>query len=341
LDRYDLILASMDHLFGQICQQSTERKRRPRQKSATPASRRQNLSSWLPDMGLSEMPLMSQPPSGVEDVERWRSLRIAFYGLLRLFAALSGIACLFLGAASLRSGKYWTFALSWFCSGLFSGLFTLADDRLTLARVTWSDEISPVQLAYKMSSETEFNYGLVLRPFDTDAQIRMQNTLNPFVVVGIGFGMPIIDIQEWIIRYSPRNWRWFSWGGKVGPIRPIRIISNDKWFEELKPIVKLADVVIMIPGPSDSISKEFDFLLDERAHHAVMLFPPRLQNDGFCYQIRGSKRFAEFLTDVPNEGCFFLPYQRPDFPHVDFAKYPLNSRSLKRILKARRNAVGN
>jgi hypothetical protein len=69
-------------------------------------------------------------------------MRIAFYWLLRLLAAFAGIACLFLGAASFHSGKYWTFALCWFCSGLFSGLFILADDRLTRARVTWSDEIA-------------------------------------------------------------------------------------------------------------------------------------------------------------------------------------------------------
>ena len=268
-------------------------------------------------------------------------LRIVFYWLLRLLAALGGVACFFLGAASFHSGNYWTFALSWLCSGLFSGLFTLADDLLTRARITWSEEISPAQLAHKISSETEFNYGLVLRRFDMDAQIRMQNTLNPFVAVGIGFGMPIIDVQEWIIRYSPRNWRWFSWGGSVGPIRPIKIISNDNWFEELQPIIKLADVVIIIPGPSDSIHKEFDFLLDERVHHAVILFPPRLQNESFYHQIQDSKRFAALLANVPNEGCFFLPYRRSDFASVDFAKYPLNSRSLKRILEARMNAAGN
>jgi hypothetical protein len=231
-------------------------------------------------------------------------LRIAFYWLLRLLAAVGGIVCFFLGAASFHSGKYWTFALSWFCSGLFSALFTLADDRLTRARVTWSDEISPAQLTHKMSTETEFNYGLVVRPFDMDAQIRMQNTLNPFAAIGIGFGMPIIDVQEWIIRYSPRNWRWFSWGGKVGPIRPIRIISNDNRFEELKPNLKLADVVITIPGPSNSISNEFDFLLGERVHHAIILFPPRLQNDDFYHRIQSSKRFAKLLAHVPNEGCF-------------------------------------
>jgi hypothetical protein len=169
----------------------------------------------------------------------------------------------------------------------------------------------------------------------------MENTLNPFVAVGIGFGMPIIDVQEWIIRYSPRNWRWFSWGGKVGSIRPIRIISNDNWFEELKPIIKLADVVIIIPGPSDSISKEFEFLLDERVHHSVILFPPRLQNERFYHQVQNSKRFAEIMVNIPEEGCFCLPYKGPDFARVRFAKYPLNSRNLKRILEAKKNATEN
>ncbi len=140
-----------------------------------------------------------------------RQLRITFYWLLRTLAALDGVSCFLLAAASLQSGNYRAFCLCWLCSGLFNGLF----------------------------------------------------------------------VEEWIIRCSPRNWRWFSWGGKVGAIRPIRIISSDSWFEELKPIIKLAHVVIVIPGPSDSISKEFDFLLDARMHHTVILLPPRRQNDRF------------------------------------------------------------
>jgi hypothetical protein len=89
-------------------------------------------------------------------------------------------------------------------------------------------------------------------------------------------GRPIIDVQERIIRYFAAELALvFAWGGKIGPIRPIKIISNEKWFEEFKPIITLANVVIFIPGPSDSISKEYDFLVNERIHHAVMLFPPR------------------------------------------------------------------
>jgi hypothetical protein len=266
-----------------------------------------------------------------------RQLRIACYWLLRALAALGGISCFLLGAASLQSGNYRTFVFCWLCVGLLSGLFVASDHFLTDARVTWTDEIPPAQLA-SIISETEFNYGL-LRPFNMDAEIRMENALNPFVAIGIGFGMPIIDVQEWIIRCSPPNWRWFSWGGKVGAIRPIRIISNDSWFEELKPIVKLAHVVIIIPGPSDSISKEFDFLLDERVHHVVILFPPRPQNDRFYRQIQDSERFAEFLAHVPDGGCLCLPYRRPDVARVAFAQYPLNSRSLKRVLEARKHAT--
>ncbi|WP_234683511.1 hypothetical protein [Bradyrhizobium monzae] len=215
-------------------------------------------------------------------------LRIVFFWLLRLFSALAGIACFLVGAATFHSERYWTFALSWFCSGLLSGLFTYADDQLTRARVTWSAEISAADLARKISSESEFGYGLVLRPFEMDAQIRMQNTFNPFPAVGIGFGMPIIDVQEWIIRSSPRNWRWFSWGGNVGPIRPIKVISGDNWFDELKPIIMLADVTIIIPGASDSMRQEYVFLLEKKANQAVILFPPRLQNDRFYHGIERS-----------------------------------------------------
>jgi hypothetical protein len=124
-----------------------------------------------------------------------RQLRITCYWLLRALAALGGVACLWLGADSFHSGNYRTFFFCWLCSGLLSGLFVAADHLLTGARVTWSDEITAAQLTSTIS-ETEFNYGLVLRPFSMDADIRMDNALNPFVAIGIAFGMPMMDVQE-------------------------------------------------------------------------------------------------------------------------------------------------
>jgi hypothetical protein len=135
------------------------------------------------------------------------------------------------------------------------------------------------------------------------------------------------------------NWRWFSLGGETGSIRPISVNSTDEgWYQELKPIIKLSDVAIMIPGPSLPVLEEFDLLLDQRLHHSVLLFPPRLQNETFYDRIRASARFAEYLPQVPDDGCFLLPYERPDSASLDFAKYPLTSRNLRMILKARSRA---
>lgn len=204
--------------------------------------------------------------------------------------------------------------------------------------VKWSGDLRPAELQLVMS-KGEYKYCLILRPFNADADVRMRNTFNPFVWFGIGFGMPIVDAQEWIIRCSPTGWRFFSWGGKIGAIRPSRVVSGEDWFDDLKSIAKSADVVVLIPGSSDSISKELDFLLQEVVHRSVIFFPPCAQNDRLYRQIERSVSLNSIFRALPPEGCLVLPFRTPTGALSLDARYPLNARWFRRVLEARRNAT--
>jgi hypothetical protein len=264
-------------------------------------------------------------------------LRRWSYYILRIAAALGGIVVFFLGDHALASKDYKTVFLCWTIAGLCSGLFAATDHLHTDAKVKWSRDLTPAELMSAMIGR-QFKYCLVLRPFSADARIKMKNTLNPFVSIGISFGMPFLDVQEWIVRYSPSNWRFFSWGGTIGAIRPIRIVSKDNWFDDLTTIAKLADVVILIPGSSYSIARELDFLIQELTHRSVIVFPPRNGNERLYLEVKDSERFRDFLPKVPEEGCFFLPFKDLTGA-LAFASYPLNVKTFVRVLEARQKAT--
>lgn len=263
--------------------------------------------------------------------------RRLFY-VLRLVSALGGIGALFLGWNAISTENYSLGFFAWCVFTLSGGLFAAADHLHTDSLVKWSEDLGAVELKSVMS-KGGYNYCLILRPFNADADIRMKNTFNPFVWLGIGFGMPIVDAQEWIIRCCPTGWRFFSWGGKTGAIRPSRVISGEDWFDELKGIAKSADVVVIFPGSSESISRELDFILQEIVHHSVIFFPPRDQNDRLYRQIEGSPSLNSRFRDLSPAGCLILPFRTPDGDLSLAARYPLNARSFRRVLEARRAAT--
>ena len=260
-----------------------------------------------------------------------------FYYILRIAVALAGIATFFGAWNRLASGEYLLGLFLSFLFALCGGLFAATDHLYTDNKTRWSDDLTPNELEFIITKHRH-NYCLLLRPFNADSNVKLINTLNPFLRIGIGFGMPIIDVQEWMIRCSSPDWRFFSWGGDVGGIRPSRVVAKDNWFDDLKKIARLVDVIVMIAGYSESIKTELDFLLKEVVHHCIILFPPRSQNEQRYREIRESARLRPLLPGVPDEGCLFLPYRGLD-GSVEFASYPLTRRSLRLVLEARRKAT--
>jgi len=259
-----------------------------------------------------------------------------FYYGLRLAAGLAGILTVLGGGSLLVAGNYKGVFLCSLVYALCGGAFTALDHLYADSKCKWSDDLDADRLQ-NLIQKGGYRYCLILRSFTADANVRLANTLNPFIRFGIGFGMPIVDVQEWVLRYSPQNCRFLSWGGKLGPIRPVRVIAGDYWFDELQKVARLCDVVVMIADWSESVSLELKFLLEELVHHSVILFPPRRGNELQYRRIERSPILRPLLGCVPEKGCLLLPYRGPD-GGLAAATYPLTPRSLVQVLEARSNA---
>jgi hypothetical protein len=95
------------------------------------------------------------------------------------------------------------------------------------------------------------------------------NTRNPFQTVMPSFGMPFIELQDWLLRIAPKKWRFLSEGGLTTNVRPVEIRDSRNWFEDIKAVGALADVIILIPGLTEGILKEIEYFMQTRVHNII------------------------------------------------------------------------
>src|SRR4051794_40022989 len=104
--------------------------------------------------------------------------------------------------------------------------------------------ITAEELIELKRTSVNLKYGILLRSFRRDARIHVPNHFNIFRFSPIGFGLPMLDAQKWIMRAATDQWRFVAWGGKAGHVRPPSVRSDDSnWFKDVKEVGVLADVI--------------------------------------------------------------------------------------------------
>jgi hypothetical protein len=244
------------------------------------------------------------------------------------------MAAMGLSFSAMSSEAYLKSFYWWSAVALCSAVFAATDDLYARAKIKWSDDLTPSLLRTEIE-KAQFHYCLVLRPFASDARIKMENSLNPFAWIGIPFGMPFIDAQEWIVRRAPIDWRFFSWGGGTGPVRPDRVLSEEEtWFQDLKEIARAVQAIIIIPGTSKWIKEEFEFLLRECIQQTIIFLPPVVENESYYRQFALPALFQDITSNIPKNGALILPYKGSG-SNVMFAIRPLSRKSLAQVLKTK------
>jgi hypothetical protein len=153
-------------------------------------------------------------------------------------------------------------------------------------------------------------------------------------------GMPFIEIQDWLFRAAPRNWRFFSEGGLTTNVRPVEILDSGDWFEDIKVVGAFADVIVLVAGTSPGIILEMDHFLRTKTHKVVLIAPPREGNEQYFARIKDVKNeVLQTINQAREQGELMLPVK----PHPDgklfFASYPFTPRNLRKALLARARAA--
>jgi len=258
-------------------------------------------------------------------VERW------LFFLLRLISGAAGLGCLIGGVRAFQAGHYGLFGGAWFMFGVFSGLYVAADHLYISKSIYWSDDLT-IDAIRAIVSGSDRDYCVILRSFRVDSNVALQNTLNPLRIVG--FGMPIIDIQEWIVRIASPHWRFLSWKGSVGAVRPTRVLSDADWFSHVMETIDLVSAVIIIPAATEALDMEILHVMGHAPEKAIILFPPRNANP-LIYHGARQPEMAALQQRTPEEGSIFLPSRAMDGQRV-YRQWPFNRANLLMALRDRK-----
>lgn len=193
-----------------------------------------------------------------------------------------------------------------------------------------------------MAAEKDWNYCVVLRPFKLDAEVQMNNDFNPFRFLPVGFGMPMVDVQEWLMRSAGVTWRFLvavdrEKGLSTGHIRGAYVELGSDWLEDVRKLVRAADVIVFVPGGTPGIGQELELILKERPHHTVILFPRQQGNERLYKQIDTLASLDPYRPLVPRKGAIILPL-KDDADAMHLQAYPLTPTSARKVLKARSGA---
>jgi hypothetical protein len=267
-------------------------------------------------------------------VDDWKITALA---TLRTLVGAAGLA-VFISALGPGAALDLRLFLHGVLFSLLSAGYSAADHYYAQAKYHWAADLDPDAIV-KTVSRNGHPYCLVLRSFAFDADVKLPNDFNPFFGFPVGFGMPIIDAQEWLMRAAGPKWRFFSWGGRTGAVRPVRVVASEEWLSDVKIAILRAGVVFIIPGTSPSLLLEIEFALAERPHHVVFVFPPIAQNPQLYRALNSNPLLASLAQRVPPAGGLLLPFQPTERESLDIATYPINQQQLRRVLEARSRAT--
>jgi hypothetical protein len=228
--------------------------------------------------------------------------------LLRAAGMIGGLGFLGYGLFVLPQHFGWTqffiFSISFaLCGGAYAGL----DDCLVKATHAWSLEpVSSEELRQSVESSPYHRYCLFLRPLKDDADIRTTNVFNPARFLSVGFGLPWIDIQEWIMRSTGTRWRFVSQGGIRTNVRPVRLKAGADWKAAVEDAGSSVHAIILVPGAMPGIRWEYHRFLESRPERLIFLLPPK-DNTKFYMRIKdGQIELPIKYSDLRSDGELIL-----------------------------------
>src|SRR5262245_47273633 len=121
-----------------------------------------------------------------------------------LCCGAAGVATFSEGAHAAAEGNWAAFAAFSVIFGVLGGAYAGLDHMAVATWARWSPPLTADQIL-TLNTHPSIRYALYLRPLLTDAAIRTYDTRNPFLWLLPGFGMPFIELQDWLLRAAPRG----------------------------------------------------------------------------------------------------------------------------------------
>jgi hypothetical protein len=264
-----------------------------------------------------------------------KRLQFCIYRFAAICLGVTGIFVLLLTPQAVQSRDYWALLKISIVFATLSALYAVTEFKAISSQKFWSNPLTASEFETVTRLFPHFSYVLYLRPLSTDAEIQIHQTFNVFQIVAWNFGMPFIDVQEWLLRCTDSKWRFLSEGGLTTNIRPARLLVTDDWFTDITAAGAKCAVIIMLVGTSDGIVKEFEYFLATHPHKLIIIAPPREGNEKYYQSIATSNlNILNFVRMSPETGSLILPAIFDGKLYLN--QYPFSKRSLRAALAARR-----